>query len=264
VEEVRKGLLVEGRLAALVALIIVGLGMYVGIRRARVKMPEVRKIAGLDAIPEAVGRATEMGKPVFATPGWSDVTGAAAAQTLASIDVVTYAAELCAKFDTKLVVAVAIPNVYPLVAQSVQQAYLANGKADAFSPDMIRFTSSMQYAYMAACMGIMQREKTAATIFVGGFGSEAINFAESAVSVGAISIAGTTSTSQLPFFTAACDYTMIGEELLAAGAYLSKDPLRMGSIVGQDYAKLASLVVLWAGIVAITAGFDAVKVLLGK
>lgn len=257
-------MLVQGRIASLLALIVVGISMYLGVKRARTKMPEVRKIAGLDAIPEAVGRATEMGKPVFATPGWSDVTGAAAAQTLASIDVVTYVAELCAKFDTKLVVAVAVPNVYPLVSQSVQQAYLANGKADVFNPDMIRFTSPMQYAYMAACMGIMQREKTAAAVFVGGFGSEAINFAESAVSVGAISIAGTTSTSQLPFFTAACDYTMIGEELLAAGAYLSKDPARMGSIIGQDYMKLASLVVLWVGVVLLTGGVDTVKVLLGK
>lgn len=247
-------MLVKGRVSSVLALIVVLVCMYLGIKRSRAKLPEIRRIAGLEAIPEAVGRATEMGKPVFATPGWSDVTGADAGQTLAAIDVVAYVAELTAKFNTKLVVGVAIPNVYPLVVENIQQAYMAQGKADQFSPDMIQFTSPMQYAYMAACLGIMQREKTAANIFVGGFGSEAINFAEASVAVGAISVAGTTSQSQLPFFTAACDYTMIGEELLAAGAYLSKDPLRIGSITGQDYAKLIALGVLLLGALLRTGG----------
>jgi hypothetical protein len=132
------------------------------------------------------------------------------------------------------------------------------GKADKFSTDMIQFTSSQQYAYMAACLGIMQREKAAACVFAGGFGSEAINFAEAAVSVGSISIAGTTSQSQLPFFTAACDYTMIGEELLVAGAYLSKDPQRMGSIVGQDLMKGLALIILVIGVIMKTTGANTV------
>lgn len=249
---------VQGRVSSAVALFVVVLCMYLGIRRSAKKVPEIRRIAGLEAIPEAVGRATEMGKPVFATPGWYDVSGADAGQTLAAIDVIAYVAQLAAKYDTKLVVGVAVPNVYPMVSETIQQAYMSQGKSDKFSPDMIQFTSPMQYAYMAACLGIMQREKTAATIFVGGFGSEAINFAEASVSVGALSIAGTTSTSQLPFFTAACDYSMIGEELLVAGAYLSKDPLRMGSIVGQDYTKLIALIVLWLGVILKTGGVNMV------
>ena len=57
-------------------------------------------------------------------------------------------------------------------------------------------------------------------VLVGHFASEAINFAEASAAVNAISISGTESTYQLPFFTAACDYTMIGEELMAAGAYI--------------------------------------------
>jgi hypothetical protein len=250
--------IVAGRVSSLLTLVVVLALMYMGMQRAKVKMPDVRRIAGLEAIPEAVGRATEMGKPVFATPGWYDVSGADAGQTLAALDVINHVAELCAKFDTRLIIGVAIPNVYPLVVQGVQQAYMAQGKADKFSADMIQFTSSQQYAYMAACLGMMQREKAAACVFVGGFGSEAINFAESAVSVGSISIAGTTNQSQLPFFTAACDYTMLGEELLVAGAYLSKDPQRMGSIVGQDLMKAIALIVIAIGVIMKTSGSNAV------
>jgi hypothetical protein len=38
----------------------------------------------------------------------------------------------------------------------------------------------------------------------------------------------------LPFFVAACDYTLIGEELFAASAYLSREPKLLGSLKGQD------------------------------
>ncbi len=41
----------------------------------------------------------------------------------------------------------------------------------------------------------------------------------------------------MPFFVAASDYCLIGEELFAAAAYLSKDQVQLGSILGQDVSK---------------------------
>jgi hypothetical protein len=76
--------------------------------------------------------------------------------------------------------------------------------------------------------------------------------AETANSVGAIQIAGTAMPSQLPFFVAACDYTLIGEELFAASAYLSKDPKLLGSLKGQDVGKFIFLLVILVGVVFLT------------
>jgi hypothetical protein len=58
--------------------------------------------------------------------------------------------------------------------------------------------------------------------------------------------------SQLPFFVAACDYTLIGEELFAASAYLSKDPKLLGSLKGQDVGKFIFLLVILVGVVFLT------------
>lgn len=255
-------MLIQGRVSGLVFLIITVGTMLYGVRKARSRLPQVRKIAGLEAITEAVGRATEMGKAVFCTPGWADITTGSAGATFAAIDIISHIARLTAKYDTRLIVAVAFPNVYPLAEQTVQQAYLAEGKSEAYDPDMVRFTSPEQYAYAAACLGMMQREKVATAIFVGQFASEAVDFAEAAIAVNAIAIAGTTSTYQLPFFTAACDYTLIGEELLAAGAYISQDAARLGSIQGQDLIKLIALIVVLAGVILKTAGSSLVADLL--
>ena len=246
--------MVSGRVSGLIALLIIFGTMMLGINRAKKQLPTIRKIAGLEAIDEAVGRATEMGKPIFCTPGWSDITTSTAAPTFAALDIIHHVARLAARFDTKLVVAIAYPNVFPLAEQVVRQAFVLEGKADVYEPGTVVFTSPEQYAYAAACLGIIQREKVAATILVGHFASEAINFAEASAAVGAISIAGTESTTQLPFFTAACDYTMIGEELLAAGAYISQDPVRLGSINGQDYVKLFSFMWILIGSLVTTIG----------
>ena len=68
--------------------------------------------------------------------------------------------------------------------------------------------------------------------------------AETGNSIGAIQIAGTGSSSQIPFFVTACDYTLIGEEFYAASAYLSGSPEMLGSIKGQDYVKVGCMILI--------------------
>ena len=47
-------------------------------------------------------------------------------------------------------------------------------------------------------------------------GDESLILAETGNTIGAIQVAGTAMPAQLPFFVAACDYTLIGEEFFAA------------------------------------------------
>ncbi len=78
----------------------------------------------------------------------------------------------------------------------------------------------------------MVREKPAAIFLLGYYYAEALMLAETGFSVGAIQIAGTDAQAQLPFFITTCDYTLIGEELYAASAYLSREPMLLGSLKG--------------------------------
>jgi len=94
---------------------------------------------------------------------------------------------------------------------------------------------------------MMVREKPATNFFLGMFWAESLILAETGATTGAIQIAGTDAVHQLPFFITACDYTLIGEELYAASAYLSREPLLVGSLKGQDYGKLAVLFLVLIG-----------------
>jgi hypothetical protein len=125
-------------------------------------------------------------------------------------------------------------------------------KGDSFNPMDVRYLSDDQFGYAAGVMGIMQREQVAANILFGAFWAESLIFAEVGSQSGAIQIAGTAATAQIPFFVAACDYTLIGEEMYAASAYLSRDPVLVGNLVGQDYGKWAASLLILAGSILAT------------
>ncbi len=201
----------------------------------------VRRIAGLDAVEESVGRATEMGKPIVFIPG---IGSAAQISTIASMNILGEIAKKTAQYDTTLVVPNSDPVVYTIAREMVKEAHAKVGRPDTFKPDNIYYITSEQFAYAAAVDGIMVREKPATNFMLGWFAAESLILAETGSTTGAIQIAGTDAIYQLPFFITACDYTLIGEELYAASAYLSREPLLLGSLVGQDYGKLVIIVVL--------------------
>ena len=73
--------------------------------------------------------------------------------------------------------------------------------------------------------------------------------------MGAIQVASSTQNTQTPFFIAACDYVLIGEEFYAASAYLTRVPVLVGSLVGQDWCKILIAISVVVGAVVNTADF---------
>jgi len=240
------------RVNAFIVVLILSLGIVYFIYRAsKGKEMFVRKIAGLEAVDEAVGRATEMGKKIFYIPGIYDMDSM---QTVASVTILGHVAKRVAEYEAKL----EVPNCYSLVMvacrETVKQAYLNAGKPDNYSDDMIYYITQDQFGYTAAVSGLFVREKPAAIFLQGHFFAESLIFAETGNSVGAIQIAGTAQPTQLPFFVAACDYTLIGEELFAASAYLSKNPKLLGSLKGQDLGKFLMMAAIVVGSILETFG----------
>jgi hypothetical protein len=78
--------------------------------------------------------------------------------------------------------------------------------------------------------------------------------AETGFQTGAIQVAGTANVHQLPFFVVACDYTLIGEELFAASAYLSREAKLVGSLKGADLMKVAVIGIVLIGCVLESLG----------
>jgi len=225
----------------IVTAVLVGWFIYLG---RRGKSLYLRPIAGLLAMDEAIGRATEMGKPILYSSGRGKMERPA---SIASMNILGTVVEKVASYGTPLI----FPNNDPVVtavAQEVaREGYTKAGHPDLYNPENIYFVTDSQFGYAAAVDGIMLRERPATNLFFGTFEAESLILAETGNSIGAIQIAGTDSSIQMAFFIVACDYVLIGEELFAASGYLSGDPQVIGSLKGSDYLKVIVIALLVIG-----------------
>jgi hypothetical protein len=233
----------------LIAVIISAAVIYFVESAKRGKKLFVRKIAGLEAVDDAIGRATEMGRPILFIPGIQDMDDV---QTLAGLTILGRVARVIADYDTRIFMPVARSLVMTAGRETIKAAYQAAGRPDAYSDDMVTYITDEQFGYVAAVDGVMVRERPATVFLLGAFFAESLILAETGNSVGAIQIAGTAHPAQLPFFVAACDFTLIGEELFAASAYLAGEPKLLGSLKGQDVGKAIAMIIIILGVIAFT------------
>ncbi|HOM71505.1 MAG TPA: hypothetical protein PLP86_04595, partial [Armatimonadota bacterium] len=213
----------------------------------------IRRIAGLNEIDEAVGRATEMGQPMLFHPGMLDFTQIG---TLAALGVLGHVAKMGAKMGNRLIFVTQIPALVPVAEDIIRQAYVSEGRPELFNSEDVRFPAAASDQLALASIDIMHREKTASHFFFGGYDYTSLLLTEPGQHTGAIQIAGTDAYFQVPFFIASCDYTVICEELYAASAYLTREPTMLGSLIGQDYGKIVVLIIIILGTLAITIGPD--------
>ena len=227
----------EGNSAMFVLSLIVIMIILYEVRLARNSSAPIflRSIPGLKAVEEAVGRSTEMGRPILYVPGIMDMNEV---ETVAGVVVLGHVANMTAQYETELDVPVARAIVMQSARQVTKEAYLTQGRPEMYNEDMVHYITDDQFAYAAAVNGIMQRDEPAACLYMGKFFAESLLFAETGNSIGAIQIAGTGSQTQIPFFVTACDYTLMGEEFFAASAYLSKEPELIAGITALDIIKV--------------------------
>lgn len=238
----------EGRILQMLIMLVLIIALYYYIGEVK-KGREVsmRAIPGFDAIPEAVGRAAELGRPVHYTPGYTlgglynPMMGPG---VMAGLVILGEVASYTARLGVPIYVTLAQPEAVPIVEEVLKIAYRAENRE--VPPNATRFISTEQYAYAAGVLSSFLEERPGASILMGFFWSEAMQFAEGGSYIGAMQIGGTSSPSQIPFFIASCDYTLIGEELFAAKGYIDKEPASLGSLLGLDLirAVLIALTIL--------------------
>ncbi|MEM3714257.1 MAG: DUF6754 domain-containing protein [Nitrososphaeria archaeon] len=247
-------------------LLIIAFGIsYYNIMRAKTgKLPLLkRKIPAVDAIEQAVGRATELGRPIIFTPGLSSLETIDAPQTLAGLSILSYVSKLAAKTKTPIFVGVSKATILPLAQEIVKMACLEAGVPEAVETQHVEYLSDQQFAYAAGYIGIMAREKAVSNIFTGTLWAESLIFAESGHAAGCFQIGGTAVWTQMAFIVPTCDFVLLGEELMAAGAILSNEPEQISTIVSHDYLRLIAVAIILAAFALILLNVNVLSYLMG-
>ena len=229
----------------LAMLLVAGILLFRELRRTRLGYQHsIRRIAGVDAIEAAVGRCAEQGRGVSFTTALTDI----GPTLVACLGVLQAVVRKVAQYKLKLFVPQYSPEAMAVVEDSVQAAYSEVGKAAQFDPSSIVFLSSEQFAFASGYMGLLHREKPGAAFLFGAFAAESLVLSEAGQQVGARQVAASVSPEQVAFFICTCDYTLIGEELFGASAYLGRDPVQVATLAAQDRFKLLIAAMILLGV----------------
>jgi len=217
----------------------------------------IRRLPALDFIEESVGRAAEMGRPVLCQgfgSGSSGIQSSIAPQIVAALSVLGHVARICARHGTQIVATMASESVIPVCDEVLRTAYRLEGKSEEYEArkeEMMPWTPNQ-----ANQVSTIFALKPAAQILIGAFWHESAQIAEAASMVGAVQIGGTGRLYQIPFFAAVCDMNLIGEEIYAVGAYISRTPQMLASIATTDYFKVISFILIILGTILATVGMS--------
>ncbi|MBA7690842.1 hypothetical protein ES703_99374 [subsurface metagenome] len=227
-------------------------------QRAKTGLPfRLRRLSALDAIDEAVGRATEMGGPVHFACGEGHLTDLWAPMLIAGMSVGRHVAKKCAELGAKLIWTVNQSEAIPIISDIITTEYTIQNQLDELDISYsLRYLSDNDYAWAAGCFEIFHSEGVVSNIMAGGFSAMALPMVSVSSQCGHFQVGGTGAISQIAWFAAVCDFAIIGEDLFAAGAYLSGDPVLISNIVVQDLIKAFTLAVIVLGIVAAVLGME--------
>jgi len=204
----------------------------------------IRRIPGVDAIDEAAGRAAELGRPICFSTGLTNVSPV----LYAVLGVLYYVSRKAARYKARMLIPQYNPEVMAMAEDTARDGYRVEGQQASFDPKSVMYLSDEQFAFAAGYMGLVQREEIATAFLFGYFAAESLILAEAGQQVGAMQVAASVSPEQVAFFICTCDYTLIGEELFASSAYLTREPIQMGSLWGQDRGKFAFFLIIILGV----------------
>jgi len=230
-------------------LLILPILLFLTFRVQAGKGGELRSIPGMEGLPELVGRSAETGQSLHVSVGVAGLGGGMTADTWAGLTLLSQMADEAAACDTPLIVTVADATVLPLAQDIVRRAYVRNGNPEGYDPTQVQLIAPNAMAYASGVAGILERESLTANVMVGQFGDEYLLMGETGAQRGLRQVVGTADPGTLPFAYASADETLIGEEIYAGGAYTSKKPIQIASLLAEDW--LRWLVV--AGILVATA-----------
>jgi hypothetical protein len=248
-------LITEGRIVGLGVLAVICGAIYYFLYNAeKGKLVNIRRLPQVDAIDELIARCVEMNRELWFIPGGGQMTNAFVLPGILSVfGILAYVTQRCAEFGAKIHCPTRNPIAYNIQFEIMREAYEAAGKPEEFDPleTIVYFPGGAMRPYIV--QGAHSR-KPAAAILLGAYYHQTIIFCESLQRAGAMTMGGTDTTHNIPFMVAANNYSLIGEEMYAMSAYLSKDPVLGSTLAGQDIGKYLAMAMTIIGVLLAAAG----------
>jgi hypothetical protein len=258
--------IVPNRVVEFILLVIMIVTVYYYLRRVDkgLPLPKFRVIPAVLAIEEGVGRSLEVGKPVHFTMGsdGAPLTSSGMSTVIASLGILRHTAKLCAGLAQRLIIH--LPSqayAIPLIEGVTREAYLEAGRPELLQPGDMHYYGWLTAAFSPGVYESFSRDGVGLFIHTGYIITYEFPVLEAAKIHKAMSIGGTPRWTATYIFAIACDYFFIGEEMLAAGAQVSGDPLLTSGLASEEIWKFLALGLLIIGLILTAVGVPFSKII---
>jgi hypothetical protein len=213
------------------------------------KGPTLRVIPGFTALRRLTSQSVETGRPIHLSVGTQGISGQNTAQTLAGLTTLQYLAQQAAVLGAPPIVSVADATALIAAQDMLRHTYEQHGEIERFNPYSVTMIAPEPIVYASGVAGILAREDILANVMVGVFGDEYLLAGETSVRKDISQVVGSGNPQALPLMMASANEVLIGEEIFASGAYLTRIPAHIASVIVQDWMRLLIVLLIVIGIV---------------
>jgi len=219
----------------------------------------VRTIPAFRTMPTAVDEAIESDRGLHISWGDAGVGGQSTLTALAGAQVVHALTERAAIGDRSPTVTMSDPLGLALAQDTLRRAYAARGLPNRFRATSAAWLPSGpgSLAFAAGAASLASDDNVSANVLIGRFGIEMIVIAEMGARRDIIQVAGSDTRLEGQAVAYVISETpMLGEEMFAGGAYLSRDPVSLGGLLAQDVLRWLMILFILLGFIlaTLTAG----------
>ncbi len=206
-----------------------------------------RPITAFARLQRAIGLSIEEGTRLHVSLGRGSLLTPRGGVSLAGLSMLRHLTERTSVGDLPPVATTGDPALVLLTQDTLKAGYEAAAAGDLYQSTTGRLTGLTPFSYAAGAMPVVSDESVAANLLLGGFGSEVALITDAAQRAGSPVIGATDDLAAQSILFASSQEPLIGEELFAAGAYLSGDPSQTASLTLQDILRWLLIVFLLGG-----------------
>ena len=214
----------------------------------------LRPLPAYDNLKESITDAAESGHTVHLSAGSDTVGGTTTIETLAGVTAVASLAGRAAASHVPTLMTTASPLVLPLLQAVSEQAYEQAGAPGEHIPTQVRFSGDNRSAYAVGVTDAIENEDISDSALIGPFTEEVLLIGERSRLRNVTQTIGTVSVRALPYAVVTADQVLVGEEMFAAGAYLSDQHSHVASLLAQDWLRLVVVATIVVGVIVKTFG----------
>jgi len=205
-----------------------------------------RSLPALDALRQGLGGGAETGRAIHLSPG-SGTIGARAttAETIAGLLAAERTATEAALSGIPVVASSGDAVAHLALRGTLRQAYQRAGLGQDYNPDNVQLLAQQDpMAYASGVSMLYGRQRFEASQLIGSFGYEVLLASGAGAQQGIPQVAGATTSTALPLIYLTSEGTLIGEDMYAAEAYLSRVPEAQGRLLTHDALRTVAIVAI--------------------